>query len=501
MERRVFQESPVELIDNGQFLTAEELFSERRTDDPQEMVVRAEVEMYFGRMEKAAELLDAVAPRATDIDVAARFSIASGKLALQRRNYDLAEVHYQTAFHFSRFMHDQFGTSQALLGLAALDHKRGLLAEAAARLVEAREGLKGRSTKKAEVLKGLIISEQAAVSADSGNIEEASSHYGESIRLLKGTERGRYYARALLGLAGLKCATGEFQESLEVFKEANIIFERYDLKQDLAESQLELAGALLHLNRYERAQKLAEESREMRRGSSEDESRALSLLARLALKNNDTNSASATAGEAVALADQTPSSEARALARLSLGQVMIAERDFKKAAEILREAAEWAHPRGANQNGSKGTGSGHTPVNGRLELEATIYLAEAYHYVDTRAGRAELERASHMLSNIEDSWLGDEYNRVAAKYEERIIFTEDNRLVFDGNQLPKWQEAKRTLEGFLLRNALRQTNNSLTRAARKLGVSKVHVHNLKKKHEVGADEIIAEEPEAESESE
>ena len=44
------------------------------------------------------------------------------------------------------------------------------------------------------------------------------------------------------------------------------------------------------------------------------------------------------------------------------------------------------------------------------------------------------------------------------------------------------KKAKRTLEGFLLRNALRQTNNSLTRAARKLGVSKVHVHNLKKKH-------------------
>ena len=71
---------------------------------------------------------------------------------------------------------------------------------------------------------------------------------------------------------------------------------------------------------------------------------------------------------------------------------------------------------------------------------------------------------------------------MSAKYEEHIVFTADNRLVFDGNQLPRWQEAKRTLEGFLLRNALRQTNNSLTRAARKLGVSKVHVHNLKKKH-------------------
>ena len=489
MERRVFQESPVELIDNGQFLMAEELFSERRTDDPQEMVVRAEVEMYFGRMDKAAELLEAVAPRAVEIDVASRFSVASGKLALQRRNYELANTHFQTAYHFSRFMRDQFGISQALLGLATLDHKHGLLTEAAARLGDAREGLKGRSTKKAEILKGLLISEQAAVAADGGDIEEAANLYGEAARLLKG-ERGRFYARALLGMAGLKCSAGEFQEALEIFKEANLTFERYDLKLDLAESQLALARALLHLNRLERAQKLAQESREMRRGSSEDESRAMSLLAQIALKNNDTNSGNAAAAEAIALADQCPSSEARGLARLALGQVLIAERDFKKATETLREAADFAHPRGARQDGSKTAADTHSPVSGRLELEATIYLAEAYHYVDTRAGRAELERATQMLNTIEDSWLTEEYNRVAAKYEERIIFTDDNRLVFDGNQLPKWQEAKRTLEGFLLRNALRQTNNSLTRAARKLGVSKVHVHNLKKKHEVGAHEIV-----------
>jgi len=91
-------------------------------------------------------------------------------------------------------------------------------------------------------------------------------------------------------------------------------------------------------------------------------------------------------------------------------------------------------------------------------------------------------RAGEILNTLEDGWLAEEFNRVSAKYEEQIVFTEDNRLVFDGNQLPRWQEAKRTLEGFLLRNALRQTNNSLIRAARKLGVSKVHVHNLKKKH-------------------
>ena len=172
---------------------------------------------------------------------------------------------------------------------------------------------------------------------------------------------------------------------------------------------------------------------------------------------------------AVELADKSESKETRARARLALGQAKLAAREFQDATTTLSEAAELAKV----CIGAPGR---------RLELEASIYLAEAFHSTDTRSGRSELQRASELLNSIEDSWLGDEFNRVSAKYEEQIVFTEDNRLVFDGNQLPRWQEAKRTLEGFLLRNALRQTNNSLTRAARKLGVSKVHVHNLKKKH-------------------
>jgi transcriptional regulator with GAF, ATPase, and Fis domain len=170
------------------------------------------------------------------------------------------------------------------------------------------------------------------------------------------------------------------------------------------------------------------------------------------------------------MADRCQSGEARARARIALGQVNLAAHEFKPATDVLREAAELARE-------SRGSVD-----SVRLELEATIYLAEAYHSTDTRAGRTELTRAGEILTDLEDNWLSEEFNRVSGKYEEQIVFTDDNRLVFDGNQLPRWQEAKRTLEGFLLRNALRQTNNSLTRAARKLGVSKVHVHNLKKKH-------------------
>jgi tetratricopeptide (TPR) repeat protein len=469
MERRASQESLVELIDSGQFLAAEEIFSERRTNEPMEMVIRSEVAMYFDRLEDAVALLDEVAPRIDDINVAARFSLTKGRLALWRGDDEQAETQLQSAYHFYLFLKDSFGISKASLNLARFARRRGELEDAAVKLEGAQHGIKGRTSKRSEYLRGIILSEQGAVAADRGEIELATEMYSEATRLLKSSERGRFYAQALMGMADLKCALGDFQDSLEIYKEADTVLERYDIKRDLAEGQLKLARALIRLKRFERAEKLAEESREMRRGDPAGESEALSTLALIVLQRDEPEVSSEHARAAVELSDQGSSTEARARARIALGHVQLAAREFKEATEALCQAAELAR-------GCVGASAR------RIELEATVYLAEAFHNVDTRAGRNELVRASELLNRIEDAFLGEEFNRVSAKYEEQIVFTDDNRLVFDGNQLPRWQEAKRTLEGFLLRNALRQTNNSLTRAARKLGVSKVHVHNLKKKH-------------------
>ncbi|MEW6127138.1 MAG: hypothetical protein AB1757_08870 [Acidobacteriota bacterium] len=472
MERRTAQESYVDLIDSGQFLAAEEIFSERRTDDPLEMVVRAEVANYFGKYDEAANLLDKVKGRATDIEVASRFSLAQGRLALSLNDAERAQTLLQGAYYFYTFKEDAFGASQALLEIARLERKTGQFEQAAEKLKIAEAKLAGRASKKAEYLKGLIISEQAAVLAELGDLEAANKRYEEASTILKGVERGRHYAYTLVGIADLKYALGEFQDSLEIYKEANIVFERYDLKRDRAESQLKLATALIRLKRFERAERMAFDSREIQSNNPAGESAALSVLSFVSLLQNEIEDALSYASKALELADQSKSAVSRARARISLGHVKLASHDFREAAQFLAEAAEIARQ------------SSPSLILKRAELEATIFLAEAYHNFDTRAGRAELTRAASILSGIEDTWLGEEYDRVSAKYEEQIQFTDDNRLVFDGNQLPRWQEAKRTLEGFLLRNALRQTNNSLTRAARKLGVSKVHVHNLKKKHHV-----------------
>ncbi|HKA23098.1 MAG TPA: tetratricopeptide repeat protein [Blastocatellia bacterium] len=469
MERRASQESLVELIDGGQFLAAEEIFSERRTNEPMEMVIRAEVAMYFDRLDDANALLEEVAPRIADIGVAARFSLTRGRLALWRGDEQQAATQLQSAYHFYLFLNDSFGISRSLLNLARFARYRGEAEEVATKLEAAQNGIKGRTSRRTEYLRGIISTELAAAAVDRGDIETANEMYSEAMRLLKTHERGRFYAGALIGMADLRCAVGDFQNSLEIYKEAITVLERYDLRKDLAGAKLKLSRALIRLKRLERAEKLAEESRELRRGDAAGESDAIAVLVLIALQRSELNGTEALALSAVELSDQSSSIDARVRARIAQGQVKLAEREFQDATDTLVEAASVAR----NSLGSSAR---------RLELEATVYLAEALHNVDTRAGRSELQRASELLNQVEDAFLGDEFNRVSSKYEEQIVFTDDNRLVFDGNQLPRWQEAKRTLEGFLLRNALRQTNNSLTRAARKLGVSKVHVHNLKKKH-------------------
>src|SRR5436305_8053536 len=380
MERRAAQDTAVDLVDSGQFLTAEEMFSERRTDDPKEMVVRAEVALYFARLDESADLLGQVASRIADINVAARFSLTKGRVALWQSDLPEAALQLQTAYHFYAFQNDMFGLSHALLNLSRLARERGELVDAAAKLASANNDLTGRTSRRTEYLRGLIASEQAAVAADSGEIEQAKEFYAEACRLLKGTEKGRFYGRSLVGMADLRCGLGDFLDSLEIYKEANTTFERHDIRRDLAESQLKLATALIRLKRYERAEKLAEESQALQRGDAEIESTALGVLALIALQQGETEKALSHALLPVELADRSGRLQARSRARIAPGQLQLAEREFTQAVDTLTEAAELAR----NSNGSS--------ANRRLELEAIIYLAEAYHHIDTRAGRTELMR-------------------------------------------------------------------------------------------------------------
>jgi hypothetical protein len=78
-------------------------------------------------------------------------------------------------------------------------------------------------------------------------------------------------------MADLRCAVGDFPDSLEIYKEAITVLERYALRKDLAGAKLKLARALIRVKRLERAEKLADESRDLRKGDAEGESEAMAV--------------------------------------------------------------------------------------------------------------------------------------------------------------------------------------------------------------------------------
>src|SRR5262249_11349814 len=158
--------------------------------------------------------------RVSDINVAARFSLAKGRLALRLDDDEQAAPLLQSAYYFYLFNNALFGITQALIELAKLARRAGRFAEAEEHLKSALDKLDPRPNKKSDFLRGVIVSEQGALLTEQGELDEAAKAYEEAAGILKGVERGRYYAYALLGTAGLKYAMGEFQDSLEIYKES-----------------------------------------------------------------------------------------------------------------------------------------------------------------------------------------------------------------------------------------------------------------------------------------
>src|SRR5205085_9568135 len=99
------------------------------------------------------------------------------------------------------------------------------------------------------------------------------------------------------------------------------------------------ATALIRLKRYERAEKLAQESQALQRGDAEIESTALGVLAIIALQQGEIEKAMGYALPPVEMADTTNRVQSRSRARILLGPVQLAERDFKQAVDTLSEAA------------------------------------------------------------------------------------------------------------------------------------------------------------------
>jgi DNA-binding NtrC family response regulator len=117
------------------------------------------------------------------------------------------------------------------------------------------------------------------------------------------------------------------------------------------------------------------------------------------------------------------------------------------------------------------------------KAQCYIFLAESYHGFHVTRGQEFLDQATRLIEGQQDAALKAEYDGVINKYRrERVVVSGENKFIIDGNLLPEWEDAKRGLEIFLLRNALKQSENNMTQAGKLLGISKVHVHTRRKQY-------------------
>src|SRR5262249_41186419 len=127
-------------------------------------------------------------------------------------------------------------------------------------------------------------------------------------------------------------------------------------------------------------------------------------------------------------------------------RILLVLKEPQTAIEVLQQAL--------------GLGQHLTPLQ---HAQCYIYLADAYHAFHVSNGQDYLEKATGLMGSQNEVWLKSEYDSVVNKYKrERVVVNGENKFIIDGNLLPEWEDAKRGLEIFLLRNALKQSDNNMT---------------------------------------
>jgi hypothetical protein len=222
-------------------------------------------------------------------------------------------------------------------------------------------------------------------------------------------------------------------------------------------------------------------------------SSVLTDLAILQIDGGRCRSAVETASNAVESARNARDSSLEVCACVVLALALIKNGDHSVAETVLNEELERV-----TQRGDFVSLVGLLCVKGKLlssagrnsEATATLYAA-----VDAARASGISALESQALSSLLEAL--ESVERASPGRIERILqATQDrptqairrtpaNELVFSGDVLPPWTTAKRTLERFILENALRQTRNNRAAAGRILKITKVAVHHACLRHGFG----------------
>jgi tetratricopeptide (TPR) repeat protein len=457
----------MEAIDAGRFAEADRLLPHLKMNaDPLVAILEAEVDLYFGRLEPARERLAQIDPWRLSARSLPRYLLALGQCYVEHGQWELAEEILEGACCLYKLLHTRCHLARGLYHLGMVKFKRGNGEEAEALWEQARACLAEEETARGDFALGVLEYALGVRRFQTGRMEEARASLQASVRLLD-EEHGRYYACALGALGAVLVSCGECADAVEKLQEAQRILIRYAIGDPLIEVTATLAAALVRMERFDEAEHAVRESLEalQRFGHERGVGRMFKMLAEISFERNDVARTEHSARMAIEYAEALGDDLLRAEAQLLLGRAAARRRDHEAAERALSHAREIARC-----------------VNDRkLEGLACLYWAEACYATSPMHAQELIARAQELLRPLSDPQIEREIERVSQRAtSERIRLTPDNKLIFDGNFLPNWYVARETLERFLLKNALRQAGGNLTKAGELLGITKVHVHNLRR---------------------
>ncbi len=454
-------------IDAGRFEEAERMLPNLTADeDPLAAILEAQVHLYFCRPERARECLSQVNPWRLNVQSLPRYLTVLGQLYVEQEQWDLAEEVLDGACCICKLLEARCHLARGLYHLGEAKLKQGRGEDAEALWERAKALLADEETAQGDFMRGVIEYALGAWRAHTGRVEEARASLQSSLRLLD-EEHGRYYASALGALGAVLVACGQCAEAIEPLREAQRILARYALGDHLADITGTLALALVRLERFAEAEQALSESLGVLQhlGHERGLGRTFKALADVYLERNDVSRAEQSARFALEHAEALRDDRLRAEAQLLLGRAAARRRDHEAAEAALSVAREIARGLGDR----------------KLEGLACLYLGEACYATSPMKAQELIACARELLRPLADPQIEREIERVSQRAtSERIRLTPDNKLIFDGNFLPNWYVARETLERFLLKNALRQAGGNLTKAGELLGITKVHVHNLRR---------------------
>jgi tetratricopeptide (TPR) repeat protein len=461
------------LIDAGDFAAAKHVLdadSMAGRKDPYRETLRAEVSLYYGRYGEAEELLREAAAQCSGLRSVARWNLARGRLHQWRGEPELARDLYHGALRNYEYVDDDYGTALALYYRGHLEQQVGRPAPAEEVLTQARQKLNGKAGR-ADYLGGLIDLDLAMCKQRQGLLEDARLFYDSALSLLKNTENSRYYGLALNCLATLLEERGDTASALAAFEESAAIAEHEGTEEDAALVRWNLGKCLLRANRWELAEVVLKQAKELNSGVGNVPGvcSVLQLLVELYIDHSMMEKAEQCAREALTQSETAGDKSHALLGRIALGRVLILRGQKTVGDPLLGEALI-----GAENLGDR-----------TLAAQSLMYLAECRLPERAPEAHAMLDRAAELLQETKDPAVIREFERIKTKAtHSRSRLTKEGDMIISKSFLPQWGEAKEAVESFLIKHALQQTDDNNTRAAKILGISKVHLCEKRKQYKL-----------------